>query len=212
MPYITIFALISFFLLDDPWFIRPFIYRGGPRWLSEATILTGVIVTCLFARALAAAEIRAISLRGKLREDKAVDDLINVALSRIGFASLWATLIGLVSLSVNSVPDEATIISILSAYVTLGALTGFALCLYESALVYWSSHKIMRASGMDAVNYILSVKVPDSAFLIPVVVTTYNLFPDIWVFPLSFMLWLFISLRPTGGMRAPSQGDSPSPD
>src|ERR1700756_3635876 len=75
MPYIIIFAMVSFLLLENPRFIHPFVNPGGPRWLSKATLITGVITTWLFARALLAAQIRAVSLGDKFRDDKAVDNL-----------------------------------------------------------------------------------------------------------------------------------------
>jgi hypothetical protein len=211
MPYITILTMTSFFLLEDPRFIHPFINPGGPRWLSEATLLMGVTVTCLFTRALVAAEIRAISLGGKFHDDKDIGKLINVALSRIGLLSLWATLVGLVGLSWGSVPDELTIINTLGAYVTLGALIGFALCLYESALIYRSSLEFMRESGIDGAKYTLYVKVPDSVLMIPVVVTAFNLFSDRWVTELIFILWGCVSLRPIGGRRDLGKRGSPPP-
>src|ERR1700722_5065201 len=102
MPYIVVVAILSFLLLQNPRFTHPFVNPGGPLWLSRATLLIGVIVTWLFARALLAAQIRAVSLGEKFRQDKAVENLIAVAVSRIGLSSLWATIFGLLSLSYGS--------------------------------------------------------------------------------------------------------------
>jgi hypothetical protein len=212
MPYIIIFAMISFLLLENQKFIHAFISPGGPRWLSTATLLIGVISTWLFARALLVAQIRTISLGEKFRDDKAVDNLITVALSRIGLFSLWATLVGLLSLSWGSVPDELTIINTLGAYVTLGALIGFALCGYESVLTYRSSLELMRASGMAGAKYLIFAKAADSFCTVPVVLAAINLFHNPWVTRLSYMLLFYISSRLITGRRGPGHGGSPAPD
>jgi len=196
MPYIVIFAMISFVLLDDQQLIHPFVNPGGPRWLSRATLLVGVISTWLFARALLAAQIRAMSLGEKFRDDKAVDNLIAVALSRIGLFSLWATLVGLLSLSWGSVPDEVTIINTLGTYVTLGALIGFALCAYESVLTYRSSLELMRArGGMHSGMYLIRAKAADSFCTIPPALAAINLFHRQWVTALSLILFFHVSSR-----------------
>jgi hypothetical protein len=155
-----------------------------------------------------AAEIRAISLGEKLRDDETVEKLTNVALSRIGLFSLWATLVDLISLSWRPVPDELTIINTLGVYATLGALIGFTLCLYESWQIYWSSLKLMRASGMDTASFLMCIKVPDSFCLVPVVVTAYNLFRYPWVTELSVLLFVYISVRPISEIRGSGQSGS----
>jgi hypothetical protein len=202
--------MISFLLLENQRFIHAFIDPGGPRWLSTVTLLIGVISTWLFARALLAAEIRAISLGEKFRDDKAVDNLITVALSRIGLFSLWATLVGLLSLSWGSVPDELTIINTLGAYVTLGALIGFALCVYESVMTYRSSLELMRASGMAGAKYLIFAKAADSFCMIPTVLGTIHLFHNPRVSQLTFILFFYIGSRFI--VRGPRSGGSPAPD
>ena len=216
-PYIAIFVVTGFFVVYDPGLIHPFVTPKGPRWLSEATLLVGVIITCIFARALLAAEVRAVSLGEKFRDDKAVENLINAALLRIGLLSLWATLVGLISISLESVvPDELTIINDLGVYVTLGAVIGLVLCLYESALIYRSSLKLMWESDMDTTKYVLLVKVPDSIFMIPIVVIAFKLFGVSWITALTWAVWGSISLRPIvrpiGGWRDPGPGGPPTPD
>lgn len=211
MPYIIIFAMISFLLLENQQFVHAFINPGGPRWLSTATLLVGVVSTWLFARALLVAQIRAISLGEKFRDDKTVDNLFTVALSRIGLFSLWATLVGLLSLSWGSVPDELTVINNLGAYVTLGALIGFALCGYESVLTYRSSLQLMRASGTAGVKYLIYAKAADSFCTIPVILAAIHLFHTPWVTRLSYALFFYISSRLIVHKRGPGQGGSPAP-
>jgi hypothetical protein len=213
MPYIIIFAMLSFLLLENQQFVHAFINPGGPRWLSTATLLVGVVSTWLFARALLVAQIRAVSLGEKFRDDKTVDNLITVALSRIGLFSLWATLVGLLSLSWGPVPDELTVINTLGAYVTLGALIGFALCGYESVLTYRSSLQLMRASGgMADARYLVYAKAADSFCTIPVILAVIHLFHTPWVTRLSFILFFYISSRLIVHRRGPGQGGSPAPD
>lgn len=209
---LSVFAMISFLLLENQRFIHAFIDPGGPRWLSTVTLLIGVISVWLFARALLVAQIRTISLGEKFRDDKAVDKLITVALSRIGLFSLWATLVGLLSLSWGSVPDELTIMNTLGVYVTLGALIGFALCVYESVLTYRSSLELMRASRMVDAKYLVYAKAADSFCMIPTVLAAVHLCHNPWVTRLSFILFFYISSRFIVGRRGPDRGGSPAPD
>jgi hypothetical protein len=211
MPYVAVLAMACLLVLGDPRFIHPFINPGGPRWLSATTLMIGVTSGWLFARALLIAQIRAMSLGEQLRDDKAVNDLIAVALSRIGLFSFWATLVGLASLSWGSVPDELSIMNTLSAYVTLGALTGFALCVYESLLTYRSSLKLMRARA--TARSIVFAKIVDSGCMLLVAGAAFKLFDSFWVaIPICLISFADISLFPLTGQRSlPDEQDRSKP-
>jgi hypothetical protein len=165
-------AAISLFLMAKPQMVRVWIEPDAPWWLSSVTVLVGVVGTWLFARALLVAQLRAVSLGQGFREDKSVAELLSVALVRTATASLWAILMGLVSLSYTPIPDELAVTNALGTYITLGVLAGLLLCAVKSYSTYRSSLRLMRKSGPSGLRHWIHaqivISVCDLLFLLPV--------------------------------------------
>lgn len=144
MPYVVLLASVSSFLEARPQVLRIWLDPHPPWWLADATILVGIIVVWVFARALIISQLRAMSLGEGFRDDRTVRELLDVALARTGIFALWATLLGFLSVAINPLPEGVKVTDAIGTYATLGAIIGLTLCVIKSYLVYRSSFKLLR--------------------------------------------------------------------
>ncbi|WP_345430656.1 hypothetical protein [Actinoallomurus vinaceus] len=146
-PYIILVAALSLFLLTWPDAERVWIRSDPPWWLADATTVVGVVAVWVFARALIVAELRAMSLGGRFRDDATAGELLEVALARTGVAALWATLLGFLSIAQDPLPAGVKVTDAVGTYATVGAILGLALCSIKSYSVHRSSFRLLRGAG-----------------------------------------------------------------
>ncbi|WP_433186733.1 hypothetical protein [Actinoallomurus sp. CA-150999] len=146
-PYIVLVAALSLFLLAWPDAERIWVESDPPWWLADATTLVGGVAVWVFARALVVAELRAMSLKERFRDDATAGELLEVALARTGVTTLWATLLGFLSIARDPLPTGVKVTDAVGTYATVGAILGLALCSIRSYSVHRSSFRLLRGAG-----------------------------------------------------------------
>ena len=88
-----------------------------------------------------------MSLGERFRDDATAGGLLDVALTRTGVATLWATLLGFLSIARDPLPTGVKVTDAVGAYATVGAILGLALCSIRSYSVHRSSFRLLRGAG-----------------------------------------------------------------